>query len=233
MALLGWSRSTLRAGDVITAYACIRPKSGMRWDARTGDPGRRYLCSPTGTIRRRPATARRRRRSNHDETRSRAGAGTAEASVSRRQRMHNEESRRAAGALDPVNWAGAVCRQLPPVFFRTRGLEMTQAVPNVNSLSGGAGHPIVQGDIANPNLEVRLCLATKPAREPILQPYNADITYVMSLLCQSRKPRDHAEGTGTTATDLSGLATIRPRTRVSGSHLLAPDSEARRRLRGW
>jgi len=80
-------------------------------------------------------------------------------------------------------------------------------------------HTIVQGDVKNPNLEVRL-YGDKAGTRTVLQPYNDDITYVMSLLCTSNWAitlRDRNNDV-----DLSGLATIKWRTRVSGFHLLRP-----------
>jgi len=84
---------------------------------------------------------------------------------------------------------------------------------------GEPEHPIVPGDVANPNLEVRL-YGDKAGTRTVLQPYNDNITYVMSLLCTSNCAitlRDKNNDV-----DLTGLATIRWRTRVSGFHLLRP-----------
>src|SRR5258705_12296155 len=112
---------------------------------------------------------------------------------------------------------GAVTANYPPVFFR-EDWKYDKTVPNMNN-EREPEHPIVQGDVANPNLEVRL-YGHKAGTRTVLQPYNADITYVMSLLCESNCAitlRDRNNDV-----DLSGLATIKWRTRVSGFHLLRP-----------
>ena len=117
----------------------------------------------------------------------------------------------------PGQLGGAVTANYPPVFFR-EDWKYDKAVPNVNN-EREPEHPIVQGDVANPNLEVRL-YGDKAGTRTVLQPYNADITYVMSLLCESNCAitlRDRNNDV-----DLSGLATIKWRTRVSGFHLLRP-----------
>jgi hypothetical protein len=105
--------------------------------------------------------------------------------------------------------------QYPPLFFR-EDWKYDKSQPNVNN-EREPEHPIAQGDVANPNLEVRL-YGDKAGTRTVLQPYNADITYVMSLLCTSNCAitlRDKNNDV-----DLTGLATIKWRTRISGFHLL-------------
>ncbi len=82
----------------------------------------------------------------------------------------------------PGQLGGAVTANYPPVFFR-EDWKYDKTVRNVNN-DREPEHPIVQGDVANPNLEVRL-YGDKAGTRAVLQPYNADITYVMSLLCES------------------------------------------------
>jgi hypothetical protein len=122
---------------------------------------------------------------------------------------------RAPGQPAPLG--GSVTAHYPPVFFR-EDFKYDKTSPNVNN-EREPEHPIVQGDIANPHLEVRL-YGDKGGTRTVLQPYNDDITYVMSLLCTSNCAitlRDKNNDV-----DLSGLATIKWRTRVSGFHLLRP-----------
>src|SRR6267142_135310 len=105
----------------------------------------------------------------------------------------------------------------PPLFFR-EDWKFDSSAPNVNN-AREPEHTIVQGDVKNPNLEVHL-YGDKAGTRTVIQPYNADITYVMSLLCTSNCAitlRDKNNDV-----DLSGLATIKWRTRVSGFHLLRP-----------
>jgi hypothetical protein len=112
---------------------------------------------------------------------------------------------------------GAVTAHYPPVFFR-EDFTFDKTATNVNN-EREPEHPIVQGDIATANLEVRL-YGDKAGTRTVIQPYNDNITYVMSLLCTSNCAialRDKNNDV-----DLTGLATIRWRTRVSGFHLLRP-----------
>ena len=77
----------------------------------------------------------------------------------------------------------------------------------------------MQGDVANPNLEVHL-FGDKVGPRLADQTYNNNITYVMTLLCTSNCAitlRDKKNDV-----DLTGVATIRWRTRVSGFHFLHP-----------
>ena len=105
----------------------------------------------------------------------------------------------------------------PPVFFR-EDFTFDKSVPNQND-EREPEHTIVQGDVKNPNLEVRL-YGDKAGTRTVIQPYNDNITYVMSLLCTSNWAialRDRNNDV-----DLTGLATLKWRTRVSGFHLLRP-----------
>ena len=117
----------------------------------------------------------------------------------------------------PGQLGGAVTAHYPPVFFR-EDWKFDKSVPNQNN-EREPEHTIVQGDVKSPNLEVRL-YGDKAGTRTVIQPYNEDITYVMSLLCTSNWAitlRDKNNDV-----DLSGLATIKWRTRVSGFHLLRP-----------
>ena len=117
----------------------------------------------------------------------------------------------------PGQLGGAVTAHYPSVFFR-EDWKFDVNVPNENT-PREPEHRIVQGDVANRNLEVHL-YGDKTGTRTVTQPYNADITYVMSLLCTSNWAitlRDRNNDV-----DLTGLATIRWRTRVSGFHLLRP-----------
>ena len=74
-------------------------------------------------------------------------------------------------------------------------------------------------DVKNPNLELRL-YGDKAGLVTVEQPNNDDITYVMTLLCATNCAvtlRDKKNGV-----DLSGFATIRWRTKITGFHLLHP-----------
>jgi hypothetical protein len=121
------------------------------------------------------------------------------------------------GGPRPGQLGGAVTAHYPSVFFR-EDFGFDKSVPNQNN-EREPEHTIVQGDVKSPNLEVRL-YGDKAGTRAVLQPYNDNITYVMSLLCTSNWAitlRDKNNDV-----DLSGLATIRWRTRVSGFHLLRP-----------
>jgi hypothetical protein len=103
----------------------------------------------------------------------------------------------------------------PPLFFR-EDWRYDSSVPNVNRPEEPE-HAIVQGDVANPNLEVRL-YGDKAGTRTVQ--YNKDLVYVMSLLCTSNCAitlRDKNNDV-----DLSGVATIRWRTREAGFHYLRP-----------
>ena len=105
----------------------------------------------------------------------------------------------------------------PPLFFR-EDWKLDPKAPNVNN-EREPEHPIVQGDVANPNLEVRL-YGDKAGTRMVDQTFNNHLLYVMTLLCTSNCAitlRDKNNDV-----DLSGLATIKWRTRVSGFHFLRP-----------
>ena len=112
---------------------------------------------------------------------------------------------------------GATTAVYPPVFFR-EDWKFDTSVPNVND-EREPEHQIVQGDVANANLEVHL-YGDKAGTRTVLQPYNKNITYVMSLLCTSNCAitlRDKNNDV-----NLTGLAMWTWRTRISGFHLLRP-----------
>jgi len=103
------------------------------------------------------------------------------------------------------------------LFFR-EDWKLDPNAPNVNT-EREPEHPIVQGDVANPNLEVRL-YGDKAGTRMVDQTFNNHLLYVMTLLCTSNCAitlRDKNNNV-----DLSGLATIKWRTRISGFHYLRP-----------
>jgi hypothetical protein len=107
--------------------------------------------------------------------------------------------------------------QYPPLFFR-EDWKLAGGLSNINTPQEPE-HVLFQGDVANPNLEVHL-YGDKTGPVTVKQTGNNDITYVMTLLCASNCAvtlRDKNNDV-----DLSGLATIRWRTKVSGFHLLHP-----------
>jgi hypothetical protein len=132
-----------------------------------------------------------------------------------------------------------------PVFFR-EDWKYDHSQPNVNS-PREPEHAVVQGDVLNPNLEVRV-YGDAVGTRTVLQPENKDtrpggggegLVYVMSLLCGTNLDRDDQAGKvvlgpSTHANclitlrdrnndvDLSGVATLKWRTRVSGFHCLRP-----------
>lgn len=125
-----------------------------------------------------------------------------------------------------------------PVFFR-EDWRYDHSQPNVNS-PREPEHPVVQGDVVNPNLEVRV-YGDAVGTRTVLQPENRDtrpggggegLVYVMSLLCGTNLDRDDQSGKvvlgpSTHANclitlrdrnndvDLSGVATLRPRIRFA------------------
>jgi hypothetical protein len=127
-------------------------------------------------------------------------------------------SDRLAGApAQNLESPGARTATYPPLFFR-EDWKFDSSAPNVNN-AREPEHLIVQGDVANPNLEVHV-YGDKAGMRTVTQPYNKDITYVMSLLTTSNwaitlRDKDND-------VDLSGLSTLRWRTRISGFHLLRP-----------
>ena len=107
--------------------------------------------------------------------------------------------------------------QRPPMFFR-EDWKLAAGLPNLNTPQEPE-HTVVQGDVANPNLEVHL-FGDKVGPVAVKQPDNNDLTYVMTLLCTADCAitlRDKNNDV-----DLTGLATIRWRTKVSGFHMLHP-----------
>ena len=131
-----------------------------------------------------------------------------------------------------------------PVFFR-EDWQYDQSQPNV-SREAEPEHPVVQGDVGNPSLEVRVYGDANGTRT-VLQPENRDtkpgggegLVYVMSLLCGTNLDRDDLSGKVVIGPpshancaitlrdrnnnmDLSGVATIKWRSRVSGFHYLRP-----------
>jgi hypothetical protein len=127
-------------------------------------------------------------------------------------------------AGEPVRAAGPQAQappatqapQSPPLFFR-EDWKLAGGLGNINTPQEPE-HALFQGDVANPNLEVRL-YGDKTGIVTVSQPNN-NLAYVMTLLCASNCAvtlRDKNSDV-----DLSGLATIRWRTKVSGFHLLHP-----------
>jgi len=112
---------------------------------------------------------------------------------------------------------GATTAVYPPLFFR-EDWKFDKSAPNVND-EREPEHVIVAGDVASPNLEVRV-YGDKAGMRTVTQPYNKDITYMMSLLTTSNWAvtlRDKNNDV-----DLTGLAIWTWRTRISGFHLLRP-----------
>jgi hypothetical protein len=123
------------------------------------------------------------------------------------------EPARAAGQQTPA----PEVPQSTPLFFR-EDWKLAGGLPNSNT-EREPEHAIVQGDVANPNLDLHV-YGDKSGVVTVNQPGNNNITYVMTLLCTSNCAvtlRDKNNNV-----DLSGFATIRWRTRISGFHLLHP-----------
>src|SRR5581483_6873558 len=107
--------------------------------------------------------------------------------------------------------------EYPPLFFR-EDWKLAEGLPNINTPQEPE-HALFQGDVANPNLEMHL-YGDKSGLIAVKQLNNNDITYVMTLLCTSTCAvalRDKNNDV-----DLSGFATIRWRTKISGFHRLHP-----------
>jgi hypothetical protein len=125
-------------------------------------------------------------------------------------------------AGDPARAAGQQAQvpqgpQHPPLFLR-EDWRLASGLPNINTPQEPE-HPVVQGDVANPNLDVHLH-GDKVGLTAVKQPNNNDLTYVMTLLCTSSCAitlRDKNNDV-----DLTGLATIRWHTKISGFHMLHP-----------
>ena len=128
------------------------------------------------------------------------------------------QGRRGGGAPSSRETSpGANTAVYPPVFFH-EDFAFDKNVPNVND-EREPEHPISATDVASANLEVRV-YGDKAGMRTVLQPYNKDITYVMSLLTTSNwlvTLRDKNNDV-----DLTGLSMWTWRTRVSGFHLLRP-----------
>ena len=122
----------------------------------------------------------------------------------------------------PVQAAGRQAQtpqrlQHPPLFFR-EDWKLAGGLPNINTPQEPE-HTVVQGDVANPNLEVHV-YGDKVGPVAVKQLDNNDLTYVMTLLCTADCAitlRDKNNDV-----DLSGLATIRWHTKISGFHMLHP-----------
>jgi hypothetical protein len=125
-------------------------------------------------------------------------------------------------ASRPARAAGQQA-QTPPapashiLFFR-EDWKLAPGLPNINTPQEPE-HALFQGDVANPNLEVRL-YGDKANIVTVNQPNNNNITYVMTLLCAANCAVTLREKNNDV--DLSGFATIRWRTKNSGFHLLHP-----------
>ena len=107
--------------------------------------------------------------------------------------------------------------QHPSLFFR-EDWKLAGGLPNINTPQEPE-HAVVQGDVANPNLEVHL-FGDKGGLTAVNQPANNNLGYVMTLLCTADCAialRDKNNDV-----DLTGLAIWTWRTRISGFHLLRP-----------
>jgi len=114
--------------------------------------------------------------------------------------------------------ARSIRLNFPPLFFR-EDWKYDESVPNVNR-PDEPEHVIGQGDVANPNLEVRLYGHKEGTRMVDQAANDPHMLYVMTLLCESNCAitlRDKNNDV-----DLSGVATIRWRTRLSGFRNLYP-----------
>src|SRR5580698_10488905 len=101
--------------------------------------------------------------------------------------------------------------QARPLFFR-EDWKLAPGLPNINTPQEPE-HATFQGDVANANLEVRL-YGDKANILTVNQPNNNNLTYLMTLACAANCAvalRDKNNDV-----DLSGLATIRWRTKISG-----------------
>jgi hypothetical protein len=112
---------------------------------------------------------------------------------------------------------GATTAVYPPSFFR-EDWKFDKSAPNVND-EREPEHVIVAGDAASLNLDVRV-YGDKAGMRTVTQPYNKDITYVMSLLTTSNWALTLRDKNNDV--DLTGLAMWTWRTRISGFHLLRP-----------
>jgi hypothetical protein len=104
--------------------------------------------------------------------------------------------------------------QRPPLFFR----EDWKLDPKVPNPGPEQEHTVSQGDLTNPNLELKL-YGDKIGPVVVFQP-NDDITFLMTLLCTANCAvalRDKNNNV-----DLTGLAKMRWRTKQNGFHLVRP-----------
>jgi hypothetical protein len=131
------------------------------------------------------------------------------------------QGRQAGGPQNPAPPGQQPKRSLrlefAPLFFR-EDWKLDPNAPNVNN-ADEPEHPVGQGDVANPNLEVHV-YGDKGGTRISDQTYNNHLTYAMTLLCTSNCAialRDKNNDV-----DLTGTAMIRWRTRISGFHYLHP-----------
>ena len=104
--------------------------------------------------------------------------------------------------------------QRPPLFFR----EDWKLDPTVPNIGPEQEHTIGQGDLTNPNLDLKM-YGDKNGPVVVFQS-NDDITFVMTLLCTANCAvtlRDKNNDV-----DLTGLAKIKWRTKENGYHFLHP-----------
>jgi hypothetical protein len=107
--------------------------------------------------------------------------------------------------------------EFPPLFFR----EDWKIDPNARNVNNEEEpeQPIAQGNVTNPNLEVHVW-GDQGGTRIADQTYNNHLTYAMSLLCTSNCAMTLRDKNNDV--DLSGAATIRWRTRISGFRYLHP-----------
>jgi hypothetical protein len=104
--------------------------------------------------------------------------------------------------------------QRPLLFFR----EDWKLDPSVPNTTPELEHTVSQGDLTNPNLELKMY--GDKVGPVVVSQANDDITFVMTLLCTSNCAvalRDKKNNV-----DLTGLAKMRWRTRENGFHFVRP-----------
>ena len=94
--------------------------------------------------------------------------------------------------------------QRPSLFVR-EDWTFAAGQPNVNTPQEPE-HPVIQGDVANPNVDVHLW-GDKTGLLTVNQPDNNNLTYVMTLLCTTSCAVTFRDRNNDV--DLTGLATIR------------------------
>jgi hypothetical protein len=122
-------------------------------------------------------------------------------------------------AQQPAQGAGQSAKapqkiQRPPLFFR----EDWKLDPKVPNPGPEQEHTVGQGDLSNPNLELKL-YGDKIGPVVVFQG-NDDITFLMTLLCTANCAvalRDKNNNV-----DLTGLAKMKWRTKQNGFHLVRP-----------